>query len=83
MASTPMNVDSKKLDELKAKLKDIEEVKIPAIIARRSEAASWGDLSENAGYEQANADLALYQSMARSLKMEIKHLEESAQLKAV
>lgn len=69
---------SAKIEELKKKLKEIEEVKIPQIIARRSEAASWGDLSENAGYEQANADLALYQSMAHSLKLEIKHLEEGS-----
>lgn len=68
--------NAQKIDQLQKKLKEIEDVKIPAIIARRAEAASWGDLSENAGYEQANADLALYQSVAQSLKMEIKHLEE-------
>lgn len=71
IATTP------KIVELKKKLLEIEEVTIPKIIARRSEAASWGDLSENAGYEQANADLALYQSMAQSLKLEIKHLENN------
>jgi len=70
----------KKIAELKATLKEIEEVTIPKIIARRSEAASWGDLSENAGYEQANRDLDLYQSMARSIKIEIKHLEQGVSL---
>ncbi len=69
--------NAKKIAELQAKLKEIEEVTIPKIIARRSEAASWGDLSENAGYEQANADLALYQSMAQSIRLEIKHLEDA------
>lgn len=68
----------KKITELQQKLQEIEEITIPKLIEKRSEAASWGDLSENEGFAQANRDLDLYQSMARSLRTEIKHLEERA-----
>jgi transcription elongation factor GreA len=44
------------LDELKAELDELNNVKLPAVIKRVAEARSHGDLSENAEYQNAREE---------------------------
>ena len=63
-----------KLKMWKSKLKDLEK-EYAAIMQRKGEAASMGDLSENAAYQMANEEADIYRTrMAEVIKI-IKKLE--------
>lgn len=47
------------LERLRAELKELKEVRRPAIVASLAEARSHGDLRENAGYDAAKHDQAM------------------------
>ena len=47
------------LERLKAELRELKEVRRPAIVAALAEARSHGDLRENAGYDAARHDQAM------------------------
>ncbi len=49
----PTEVTKEGLQDLKNELKELKEVKLPAVIKRVTEAREYGDLSENAEYHDA------------------------------
>lgn len=57
MEHKDMYVTKEGLAELKAELKDLQEVKRPLLVERIESARSQGDLSENSEYQQAQEDL--------------------------
>ena len=56
------------LDELKAELKDLEEVRIPKVIERIKTAREQGDLSENSEYHAARDEHAMLQGRVEELE---------------
>src|SRR5918993_1351302 len=47
------------LERLRSELKELKEVRRPAVVAALAEARSHGDLRENAGYDAAKHDQAM------------------------
>ncbi len=60
---------------LEEKLKNLREKELPAISREKQEAASQGDLSENAGYEYAKQKLEMVQNKIRELSAELEHIQ--------
>lgn len=56
------------LAELKAELKELEEVKLPKVVARVAEARSHGDLSENAEYHDAREEQSFVQARINEIE---------------
>lgn len=56
------------LEEIKAELKELADVKLPAIIERVQKAREHGDLSENAEYHSARDDQQLLQARIDELQ---------------
>lgn len=56
------------LEEIKAELKDLADVKLPAVIDRVAKAREHGDLSENAEYHSARDDQQLLQARIDELQ---------------
>lgn len=56
------------LEEIKAELRELAEVKLPAIIDRVAKAREFGDLSENAEYHSARDDQQLLQARIDELQ---------------
>jgi transcription elongation factor GreA len=50
------------LEELQAELRELTEVKLPAVIARVAKAREYGDLAENAEYHSARDDQNLIET---------------------
>jgi transcription elongation factor GreA len=65
-----------KREELDNELKELKEIKIPAIAKRIDEAKQMGDLSENAEYHAAREDMAWAQSRAK----EVEHVLSNAEV---
>lgn len=61
------------LDKLKAELKDLEETRRPAVLARIKEAISYGDLSENSEYEDAKNEQAFIEGRISELSHMLKN----------
>jgi transcription elongation factor GreA len=55
-------------DEIEKELKELEEVKLPAVIQRVETARAYGDLSENAEYHSAKEDQDLVETRIAELK---------------
>lgn len=66
MTDTPMvktvQLTPEGLEELQLELKELTEVKLPAVIARVAKAREYGDLSENAEYHSARDDQNLIET---------------------
>jgi transcription elongation factor GreA len=60
---------------LEAKLKNLREKELPAISREKQEAASQGDLTENAGYEYAKQKLEMVQNKIRELSAELEQIQ--------
>ncbi len=56
MANVKIQLTLEGLEELKAELKELKEVKLPKVIARVASAREQGDLSENADYHSAKEE---------------------------
>jgi transcription elongation factor GreA len=56
------------LERLNAELKELKEVRRPAIVAALAEARSHGDLRENAGYDAAKHDQAMAEKRISDLE---------------
>jgi len=55
-------------EEIEKELKELEEVKLPAVILRVETARGYGDLSENAEYHSAKEDQELIETRIADLK---------------
>jgi transcription elongation factor GreA len=67
-ASTPIHLTAEGLEQLKAELADLREIRRPAAIARVAAARELGDLSENAEYHAAREELGFIEGRIRSLE---------------
>lgn len=56
MVNVKIQLTLEGLEELKAELKELKEVKLPKVIARVASAREQGDLSENADYHSAKEE---------------------------
>lgn len=56
------------LDELKAELAELKDVKLPAAIERVARARDFGDLSENAEYHAAKEELSFLEGRVEELE---------------
>jgi len=70
-------IKSQKIKQLKAKLKELEEVKLKEALAKYGEAyqesgAAW---QENAAWELADEEVSVIRAMIAEVKAEIKNLE--------
>lgn len=70
-----MQLNEQKLKMWRKKLEDLEK-QYREVIKRKGEAAAMGDLSENAAYQMAIEDAALYQTRIFEVQKIIKKLEE-------
>jgi transcription elongation factor GreA len=61
------------MNELKAELQALLEVKIPEVIKRVAVARAHGDLSENAEYQNAREEQQLYEARAAEIEDVISH----------
>lgn len=66
-----ISVTQEGLDELKAELKQLIEVKLPAVIERVAVARAHGDLSENAEYHSAQDDKKLIETRIEEIEATI------------
>ena len=55
-------------EEIEKELKELEEVKLPAVVLRVETARGYGDLSENAEYHSAKEDQELIETRIADLK---------------
>src|SRR3954468_7781007 len=62
----PVTVEG--LERLRLELKELKEVRRPAIVAALAEARSHGDLRENAGYDAAKHDQAMAEKRIADLE---------------
>lgn len=60
---------------MEEKLKNMREKELPAISREKQEAASQGDLTENAGYEYAKQKLEMVQNKIRELAAELEDVQ--------
>lgn len=74
-----MITQAQKLKELRAKLTDLEEVKLKDALAKYGEAYqdSNGAWAENAAWELADEEISVLRAMIAEVKKEIKTLESS------
>ena len=68
MTARQVPVTREGLERLRAELKDLKEVRRPAIIAALADARSHGDLRENAGYDAAKHDQAMMEKRIADLE---------------
>ena len=68
MTTRKVPVTREGLDRLRAELKELKEVRRPAIVAALAEARSHGDLRENAGYDAARHDQAMTEKRIADLE---------------
>jgi transcription elongation factor GreA len=59
MSTRQVPVTREGLERLRSELKELKEVRRPAVVAALAEARSHGDLRENAGYDAAKPDQAM------------------------
>jgi transcription elongation factor GreA len=59
MSTRQVPVTREGLERLRSELKELKEVRRPAVVAALAEARSHGDLRENAGYDAAKHDQAM------------------------
>jgi len=62
-----------KLEELKQELKNLKEIKRPAVIKKIKEARALGDLSENAEYQSAREEQSFIEGKIAELEYMIKN----------
>jgi transcription elongation factor GreA len=61
------------LERLRSELKELKEVRRPAVVAALAEARSHGDLRENAGYDAAKHDQAMTEKRIADLDALLRH----------
>lgn len=66
--NTKIQLTKQGLEEVKEELKELEEVKLPAVIERVAEARSHGDLKENAEYQNAREDQGFVEARIEEIK---------------
>lgn len=64
----PVQLTSEGLEELQLELKDLIEVRLPAVIDRVAKAREYGDLSENAEYTSAKEDQTLLEARIEEIE---------------
>ena len=75
MAKEPVYLTQKGLDELKAELDELINVKRPANIQSIKEARALGDLSENADYDAARNEQAVLEGRIKKLEKMLENYE--------
>jgi transcription elongation factor GreA len=68
-AQTKTQLTQEGYDEIVRELKELEEVKLPAVIKRVETARAYGDLSENAEYHSAKEDQELTETRIMELQV--------------
>lgn len=68
-------VTAEGMERLQNELRELKEVKRPAIVAAIAEARSHGDLRENAGYDAAKNDQAMMEKRIAELEGMLRHAE--------
>ena len=68
MNNRKVPVTAEGLERLRQELKELKEVRRPAIVAAIAEARSHGDLRENAGYDAAKHDQAMTEKRIADLE---------------
>src|SRR3954468_24550046 len=68
MTAKQVPVTREGLERLRSELKELKEVRRPAIVAAIAEARSHGDLRENAGYDAAKHDQAMTEKRIADLE---------------
>ncbi len=61
------------LEELKQELKELTDVRLPAVIDRVAKAREYGDLSENAEYQSAKEDQSLVETRIDEVEQILNH----------
>lgn len=69
MATRQVPVTREGLDRLRSELRELKEVRRPAISAALAEARSHGDIRENAGYDAAKHDQAMTEKRIADLEV--------------
>lgn len=69
------------LEKLKEELSHLKEVRRPQVIARIAQAREYGDLSENAEYEDARNEQSFIEGRIQELEDMIKHAQVVAKTK--
>lgn len=67
-AKQQVSLTQEGLDEIKAELNELVDIKLPAVITRVAKAREHGDLSENAEYHSARDDQQLLQARIDELQ---------------
>lgn len=75
MTTRKVPVTREGLERLKAELKELKEIRRPAIVAALAEARSHGDLRENAGYDAAKHDQAMTEKRISDLEALVRQAE--------
>ena len=75
MTTKKVPVTREGLERLHAELKELKEVRRPAIVASLAEARSHGDLRENAGYDAAKHDQAMTEKRISDLEALVRQAE--------
>lgn len=77
MAEKAIRLTKQGLDKLKAELEELKKIKRPAVIDRIKKAKDFGDLSENAEYEDARNEQSFIEGRIQELEHMIKYAEVS------
>ena len=75
MTTRKVPVTREGLERLHAELKELKEIRRPAIVAALAEARSHGDLRENAGYDAAKHDQAMTEKRISDLEALIRQAD--------
>jgi len=77
MAEKVIRLTKQGLDKLKIELEELKKVKRPAVIDRIKKAKDFGDLSENAEYEDARNEQSFIEGRIQELEYMVKYAEVS------
>jgi transcription elongation factor GreA len=75
IAPKVVQVTAEGLEELRAELNELVNVKLPAAIARVAKAREYGDLAENSEYHSARDDQALLEARISEIEEVIAHAQ--------
>lgn len=77
MAEKVIKLTKQGLDKLKVELEELKKIKRPAVIDRIKRAKDFGDISENAEYEDARNEQSFIEGRIQELEHMIKYAEVS------
>lgn len=78
----PVVISEVGLEKLKEELTNLKQVRRPQVIARIAQAREYGDLSENAEYEDARNEQSFIEGRIQELEEMIKHAQVVAKSKS-